>query len=358
MNSSLAVAALTLFVSLMLVLPLVPAFVELWSKSDASPLKVVQQHAGEIRHFANSFRTYIQVLKPTLQQCVASGATASGMLPDGVEYLVLGECDDSQMLPIQQPGAICPVTIAAGTDLVVPPETTFLRDVYAGGQFRGGDSNSYRAILGEKEVHLGRSSRVTRWVHAVGEFSAEHDCKLSGRISSDSCIRLQGAINFLRLNAPQIETGHVMPGENSTRPHSEDNANGGSGAVQRFLYDGDFEVHANEVVTGNIVARGKLHIGSGASIRGSVKSVRDMVLGAGVSVQGSLISGQLMLIGQDCVVNGPIIAERSLHISAGTRCGSFQHPTTVSAPRIEAEEGVVVFGTLWAREHGEVVASR
>ena len=65
----------------------------------------------------------------------------------------------------------------------------------------------------KKDVHLGRSSRVTRWVHAVGEFSAEHDCELSGRISSDSCIRLQGACNFLRLNAPQIETGLVMPGK-------------------------------------------------------------------------------------------------------------------------------------------------
>ncbi len=457
MNSSFAVAALILFVSLMLVLPLIPAFVELRRKSDASPLKVVQEHAGEIRHFANSFRTYIQVLEPTLQQCVASGATARGILPDGVEYLALGLCDDSQRLPIQQQGAICPVTIAAGSDLVVPPGTTFLRDIYAGGRFSGGDNNGYRAILGEKDVHLGCSSRVTRWVHAVGEFSAEHDCNLSGRISSDSCIRLQGACSFLRLNAPQIETGHVMPGEDSTRQQSEDNANTGSGVVQRFryavnyeahaeevvtgnnvagklhvgsdarirgsvksesdmvlgagvsvdpsirlqdacnslrlnaaqietghvvpgeeatrahfgdnanagsevvqrfLYDGDFEVYADEVVTGNIVARGKLHIGSGARIHGSVKSVGDMVLGASVSVHGSLISGEQMLIGPDCAVNGPIIAERALHILAGTRCGSFQHPTTVSAPRIEAEEGVVVFGTLWAREHGEVVASR
>ena len=127
--------------------------------------------------------------------------------------------------------------------------------------------------------------------------------------------------------------------------------------VQRFLYDGDFEVHAGEVVTGNIVARGKLHIGAGARICGSVKSVGDMVLGTGVSVQGSLISGKQMLIGPDCAVNGPIIAERALRISAGTRCGSLQHPTTVSAPRIEVEDGVAVFGTLWAREHGEVVAS-
>jgi len=356
-NPFLAVAGLILFVSLMFVLPLVPALVELKRRSDALPLNVIQQHAGEIRHFANSFRIYIQVLEPTLQQCVVSGASASGSLPDGVKYLALGRCDDPQALPIQQPGAICPVTIAAGSDIVVPPETTFVRDIYAGGRFRGGDNNSYRAILGEKDVHLGRFSRVTRWVHAVGEFTADPGCGLSGRISSDSCIRLQGACNFLRLNAPQIETGPVRAGEDSMPPNSEDYAVEGSKAVQRFVYDGNFEIHAGELITGNIVARGKLHIGSGARIRGSVKSVGDMIIESGVSVQGSLISGKQMLIGPDCAVNGPIIAERALHISAGTRCGSFQHPTTVSAPRIEAEEGVAVFGTLWARERGEVVAS-
>jgi hypothetical protein len=355
-NPFLAVAGVILFVGVMFILPLVPALVELKRKSDALPLNVIQQHAGEIRHFANSFRIYIQALKPTLQQCIASGATATGTLPDGVQYLALDRCEDPQAFAIQQPGAICPMTIAAASDIVVPPETTFVRDIYAGGRFRGGDNNSYRAILGEKDVFLGRFSRVTRWVHAVGEFAADPGCGLSGRISSDSCIRLQGACNFLRLNAPRIETGDVRGEEESLPPNPEDHAEEGSETVQRFLYDGNFEVHAGEVITGNIVARGKLHIGSGARIRGSVKSVGDMVLETGVSVQGSVISGRQMHIGPDCVLRGPIVAERSLLIATGTRCGSLSHPTTVSAPRMKVEEGVAVFGTLWAREHGEVVA--
>jgi cytoskeletal protein CcmA (bactofilin family) len=355
-NPFLAVAGLILFVGVMFMLPLVPALVELKRKSDALPLNVIQQHAGEIRHFANSFRIYIQALNPILQQCVASGATATGTLPDGVQYLALDRCENPQALPIQQPGAICPVTIAAASDIVVPPETTFVRDIYAGGRFRGGDNNTYRAILGEKDVFLGRNSRVTRWVHAVGEFAADPGCGLSGRISSDSCIRLQGACNFLRLNAPRIETGPVRGGEDSLPPNPEDHAVEGSETVQRLLYDGNFEVHAGEVITGNIVARGKLRIGSGARIRGSVKSVGDMVLETGVSVQGSVISGKQMHIGPDCVLHGPIVAESSLLIATGTQCGSLSDPTTVSAPRMKVEEGVAVFGTLWAREHGEVVA--
>jgi len=78
--------------------------------------------------------------------------------------------------------------------------------------------------------------------------------------------------------------------------------------------------------------------------------------GSHVLVEGSLISARKMRIGQNCTLHGPVVAERELAIAGGTRCGTREFPTTVSAPRIEVEEGVVVFGTLWAREHGEVVA--
>ncbi len=74
-----------------------------------------------------------------------------------------------------------------------------------------------------------------------------------------------------------------------------------------------------------------------------------------VLVGGSLMSAKRLHIGPDCLIYGPVIAERELEIEAGTKCGSPECPTTVSAPSIATEEGVVVFGTLWAREHGEVV---
>ena len=107
-NPFLAVAGLILFVGVMFMLPLLPALVELKRKSDALPLNVVQQNAGEIRHFASSFRTYIQALEPILQRCVASGETASGTLPDGVEYLALDRCEDPQALPIRATGRHLP----------------------------------------------------------------------------------------------------------------------------------------------------------------------------------------------------------------------------------------------------------
>ena len=356
MNPYVAAAALVFVVGLMLMLPLLPALVELRRKSDALPLSVIQQNAGEIRHFANSFRTYIQILEPILQRCVNSGSAETGMLPDGEEYVVLGRNDEPMVRTLADGDAIHPVLMIAGVDLFVPPEATFSKDIYAGGQFEGGEKNSYRAILGEHDVHLGTASIVLRWIHAVGVFTAGLGCKLHGRISSDLLIRLRADCVFLRMNAPRIEIGHAAGNEDATAGVSSAPSGTGSEKSPRLLHDGDFEVLAGQVIHSNIVIRGNLHIQSGARVCGSVKSVKNMVLEDGVSVEGSLISARKMRIGPHCAIHGPVIAERELVIADGTQCGTLEYPTTVSAPQIDVEEGVIVFGTLWARERGQVVA--
>ena len=65
-----------------------------------------------------------------------------------------------------------------------------------------------------------------------------------------------------------------------------------------------------------------------------------------------------MHIGPDCRIAGPVIAEHGMAIETGTRCGSIGTPTTVTAPTIEIADGVMVFGTVWARTEGHVVAKR
>jgi cytoskeletal protein CcmA (bactofilin family) len=354
-NPYLAVAALVCTVGLMFVLPLIPALVELRRKSDALPLSVVQQNAGEIRYFSDSFRAYINGLEPIMQGCVAAGTTATGALPDGEEYVVLGRVDEPLVLALQQRDTTH-LVMGSDVDLTLPAEARFSKDIYAGGQFTGGIKSNFRAILGEKNVHLGASSRVLRWVHAVGEFTADAGCGLYGRISSDSLIRLQTDCGFRRLNAPRIEIGSVAANPEASLPQL--NSLASSGRPPRFLHDGDFEVQAGQVIVGDILIRGKLHIRSGARICGSVKSVEDAVIADGVAVEGSLISSQKMRIGPHCAIHGPVIAERELTIAKGSQCGTFEHPTTVSAPKIEIEEGVAVFGTLWAREDGQVVATQ
>jgi cytoskeletal protein CcmA (bactofilin family) len=343
-----AVAALISGASLMFALPLLPAVLELHRKSDAMPLSVVQQNAGEIRHFADSFRAYIKGLEPDLRRSASSGLAATGTLPDGTAYLVLG-CPD-EAIPVQE--NLCPVLVASNWSLRIPARVTFLKDIYTARDLDGGEAGNYRAILADGNVQLGASSSVLRWIHASGELDVGVGCRLQGRVSSDRAVCLQRDCTFLRLNAPQItisvpEGRHDIPDPFVVRELSP--------TVQRVLHDGDFQILPGETVRTNLVVRGKLRVGAGARVCGSLKSGKDMVLGSHACVEGSLISGRRMHIGRDCAIYGPVIAERGMFIAAGTRCGVAGKATTVSAPRIEVEEGVVIFGTLWARESGQVV---
>jgi predicted acyltransferase (DUF342 family) len=353
MNSYAATAVLILGAGFLLVLPLVPAILELQRKTDAQPLSVIQQHAGEIRHFADGFRSYIKTLEPALHEAGNTRIAQTGSLPDATQYLVLGSSKEALNLPIQEKDELCPVLIAARMDLSLPPDTTFSKDIYSQGRLLGATRNKYRAILGEKDVYLGAESSVTRWVHAVGEFEAGPGCELRGRISSDRHVQLQLGCSFQRLNAPCIEFGSRTIGIDTANSslHS-----GLSATFPRSLIDGDFEI-PGQLFRGNLVVRGTLRIRTGAQVFGDVKGDRGVIVEEGVQLQGSLISANTMSIGSKCRIHGPVIAERSLSIKRATVLGTSQAPTTVSAPSIEVQEGVIVFGTLWARDKGRVVAN-
>ena len=352
MNGYMAIAGLMILAGVMLTVPLIPAFNEVRRKTDAEPLNVIQRHAGDIRHFAQSFSEVMKELKPVLESCHRSGAVARGVLSGGSEYLVIGNSKRIPDLVKQGDGFACSSVVAFASDFVCPGSITFGQEIYAHRRFTAGSHNQYRAVLGDSDVSLGPTSTILRWAHSNQVLIAAQHCDLYGRISAGQLIRLGHGCTFLRVNAPRIEVG-APPAINAGPQISYGSAI--DRHTRRILHNGDFEIRAGEVVHGNIVARGKLILRAGSRVAGSVKSNKDMLLEHGVIVEGSVISAEQMVIGQNCALHGPVIAERKMTIQSGTNCGDADKPTTVSSPEIEIQEGVLIFGTLWARQSGRVV---
>src|ERR1700694_5864219 len=117
MNPVLARVLLVLLAGILFTLPLLPALAELRLKRDAQPLNVIQQHAGEIRHFSYGFRSYIADLLEPLRECVTSGTMAHGTMPDGDQYLLLGRADNTGFVSAGGTTATCQSVVAAGMDV-------------------------------------------------------------------------------------------------------------------------------------------------------------------------------------------------------------------------------------------------
>jgi len=360
-SAVLATAGLFALAAALFLLPLIPAIVELHLKRDAQALNVIQQYAGDIRHFSFGFRSYASDLLVPLERCVASGDTATGILPHGDRYLLLGRADTTQLLAPGTAGRTCDFVVAAGTELMLPDGITFAKELYASRLLTGGENCTYRAILGDDAVRLGQGSKVIRWAHAAKSIHAEQDCDLYGRISSEVEIGLQAGCLFQRLHAPRIVFGPPPAQKDSagaSPPDQPAEPISSFIAARRRFVDADLEIPAREIVEGSIVTRGGLRIGAGAQILGSVKSNHHLAVDSGAFVAGSLISATTMHIGPDCQIGGPVIAEYEILIESGSRCGTFDRPTTVSAPVIAVEEGVVAFGTIWARHEGHALAKQ
>ena len=348
----LAPLALTAVTGGMVSLTLVPAIREVIQRKDAAPLPV-RRDDGNIRNFARSFRRYIAPLESAFAECTQQDCVAEAALPDGSPALLVGKAG---VYSFGEDKIDRLVLFAKSVNL--RDDLIFTRDVYAAARFAGGKNNIYRAILGESDVLLEEESRVLRWLHAEGGVIAGQNTHLYGRCSAEKFVHLSAGCRFERLYAPAIVTGinaqsltDIFPAPVNqeskkvtvmSRPHG------------RSRIKGDLHLGSGEMFLGDIIATGSIRVGAESRIVGSAKGNDDIELCEQGQINGSLISSGTIRLAKNCILKGPVLAEKQITIGAGTRIGTPDSPTTISAPRIRIAPDCVIHGTIWARAEGRV----
>jgi predicted acyltransferase (DUF342 family) len=237
----------------------------------------------------------------------------------------------------------------------LPPDITFAHDVYAAENISCGDRDIFRGLLGDKNVTLGEGCVVSRWMHARRSILAGPNCTLYGRLSSDRIIRLSAPSVFQRMNAAAIVFDEGGPPLNITTDQELDRSYETiENVIDRWLIKGDIEIPTGATLNSNVVASGDVRIGEGSRITGSVKSNGNMLISDSVVIIGSIVSASDLTIGKNCQIMGPVIAERNLLVGEHSRLGTSKYPTSATARRIVINSGCVAFGTVWAKERGEI----
>lgn len=326
----------------MLALPLVPSLTELRRRRDAAPLPT-RIDDGKIDNFAESMKKYME---PLLSLEGKSFCT----MRDGAIGRVL-RIEDIPGLPNT------PIDTAAYAPqgLVFPLPVCFVHELYVRGNLQIANDSMLRAVLVEGNACLGEGTSVARWIHAQGELEAGPECRLFGRASAKASITLGHGTIFERMHAKII-----FAGTQSRCMYENSPVWKGKSLMEmrlgRVRSGGDFYLRDSDTFQGHIIASGRVAIGDNVLVLGSVKARKDAEIGAGTLVEGTIVSRGRMSIAGHCYVKGPVLSEGELIIGPGTQIGTPASPTTVSAPRIRIAPGALVFGTLWARESGEVAA--
>jgi hypothetical protein len=342
--------------TLLFALPILGALRELRTGGDAKPLEIIQAHAGDIRHFADHFRSMVDREIVDVRLGAGEGITKF-CLVNKHGALLLAE-DEEKSLVIRR-------MVVAKDDIVLPDGCSCEREVYSQGKVTTGVDNRLCAILADGDLDIRRGTVVSRWAHARS-VRVGPECVLRGRLSAVSDIVMAPSCQFERINAPIVR---FAPDDAAHRDTNLRFSLGHGNKVDvtraatpfvdgRWIVDGDLKLPPESLFRGDLVVHRNLILGDGSHIEGRIKVHGKAWLGEGVNVDGSFVSQGPIIIAVFCRLQGPIVSESEIAIGAGTTIGDPSRPTTVTGHTICVASDVTVHGTVWARKYAKVESQK
>ena len=360
MNPALWTALLLAATAAAMLLPLAPALIEWWRKTDTAPLRVVREQDTNIRHFAHSFCEQVSAIFERHGITASTpGAPFDEVWKGADRFHYTGTSIHPSLNEEELRTHLCNRLILAVAKLVLPDNMVFEQEIYAGGDLHTSRRNTLRTVYSGRRLSLGENTTIARWAHSCGPMRAAAGCRLYGRLSSDTLIALDPGVQFERLNAPIVQAGETWTARPpvSQRPLKSWIPGRDMHALDEktILVPGNLKIGRGTRVDSSLVTRGSLQIAPGAIVTGSLKANGRLRIGAGTVVQGAIISKGPLRLDPGCRIHGPIISETSITITADCQVGNASHPTTVSAPLITLHGGCRVLGSVWASRAGRVV---
>ena len=343
--------------------PLLPAFIELLWPADVAALPVPVEFDTRADKFAMVFRQHI---------AERLGGDPSAVLPGMVRRRQYLHASGFHIVPVtgvpaldgtEAASAVC-TKVLLGVDIDLQAQHVFDQEIYATRTLRVAKRTVVRALYAEDALWLAQRTKVRRWAHA-GFIHVDRDCELCGRLTATHRITIAPGTSFARLNAPRIEfcDPTEIVGDTTARDVDRTRIDGDfdnrvrlARDDKRIIVRGDVHIPERRLLEEDVIAYGRLRIGSCARVIGSVKAHDTVVVEPGARVDGALIARTAAVLEPGSVVRGPVISEGALTVGRGCRVGSPDALSSVVAPDIRIAPGATVFGTVWARRAGLAVA--
>lgn len=345
-NSDLFFLQVLVAFLLWLMLPLLPALSELMRPKDAAPLQSVGSDAGKLTYFATSFTERAQrdgLLGTMVPPYMSDGTTVIGV---------------SRTVPLLDGRKPTQSVVVLLDSVPLPEGMEFAGEVLARLTMPPSRRNSFRAVLGKRDVGLGEGSTVQRWIHAHGRLEVGNDCRLFGRATSERTIILGTNVIFERLQAPVIQVtaleAYQPPAPNTGAYERFEPDDGEEIITGYWRVDGDLRVPSGTLLLASVVCRGSVIVEDGARVTGSVKAHGELIVRQNAVVNGALTARERIVIESRARVSGPVISEESVVIDAAI-VGASNQASTVTAPIIELSPGATIYGAVMAGVRGNTV---
>lgn len=353
---------------ILLLIPFIPAVVELIRPRDALPLFIRMDYSKEPRYFGRSFKG---ILKNSV-----SADTSPGIREVKLSRNEKVEIASSRRIGIGE--NVDHILYIIG-DLVSEDKARLNKEVYVTGDASIGSMNTLRAIACEGRLYLSSNVSIARWADAEGRVEAGDSCDLGINISSGNELRIGRGCKFKRLYGTPIITYSfegLCPSNSLKKDIFENIFLGVLKGLRPFMDSGNIDRQSTiravsddawivdkdcmtvpplTRVEGNLIVKKDLKVRNGCDIVGSIKTYGDLTLESDVRISENVFSEGDIEIGEYSTIAGDIFSQGGITIKGKARIGSpGEIKSVIGKRRISLGPDVIIYGYVMTEGSGIV----
>ncbi len=354
---------------LLMLIPLIPAFTELYLKQDAEPVRIGKFSYLDIDSYSRGFENF---LKNKFKGLI--GPDCSFIEPENKEgtfnnqpYLYLKKPVARQELvsDIEKNMLFTTRMILSEPDIELPSNMLYESEVFAKGSLATGRNNYLKAAMAHGDVFVQPNTEVLRWISSRGTLSAHGPATFHGRLSAAQKIIADNNILFKWMAAPEIITNPSETVSTIAADYRESISYNDTPITELEHIDlieilgnvafirGNLAPPPNWRSSLDIIATGNITLMENTILSGKVKANGDLITGHHCKLMQSVVSSKNILIREGSFVKGPLLAEDIIEIIAAT-VGEPEQPSSIYAREVSLIGSCKVFGSIYAEDKGEV----
>lgn len=344
----LGILVLIIVFLILIILPFIPAFRELWHPKDNKPLFINQDYIRDPRHFDKSF---MEELKPYLvnaEQAKSRSVKFKNQIP--IDYHT-----DLSVADSTKTGHL----LIVNNNLKTGSKAVFSQPVYVQGTADIGDNNQLDILKVTGNIKLGKECAINKWVSSDGSIKAGNDVQMGKRATCSNVLQMNKGCRFSNLYAMPIATYEadfnqtqekVLPVE---LPDGKIESSKQVTDFNWYISKNFMSVPPYSVVNSSMVVKTDLVIRQGVVVNGDIKVYGNVVIEKGVRIYGELVCEKDVVVGEDSFIRENLFSQSQIHLKKGVRIGlPGQHKTAIGKKGIKLEKNVLIYGSLMTAGQG------